>query len=148
MGFSWIPREAPLRGPQPAVPFRHFEAAAEPSDFLPASLREPLGEGRFRQRVACALAGEDRDRRNPPRDELTRPALDAEHRPASLDRNWGIAARKSSVRRQRQNEPAALRQPVEPNVDGSRRAGVDIDQIGSLERHDGAVPADDVDIGI
>jgi hypothetical protein len=68
MGFSWIPREAPLLGPQPAVPFRHFEAAAEPSDFLPASLREPLGEGRFRQRVACALAREDRDRRNPPRE--------------------------------------------------------------------------------
>ena len=52
MGFSWIPREAPPRRPQPAVPFRHFEAAVKPSDFLPAPLREPLGQGRFRQRVA------------------------------------------------------------------------------------------------
>src|SRR5215472_13156281 len=58
-----------------------------------------------------------------------------------------MVAHKAPVRRQRQNEPPTLRQPVEPDVSGAGRAGVDIDDIGSVERHDRPVPADDLDIG-
>ena len=98
--------------------------AAQPGDVLPAALLERLGQGGFGQRVASPLGGKDRDRRDPPRQKLGGPAFRPEHRSSPLDRDGRIVVHKPLVRRQRQNQPAALRQLSEPRLSRSGRPGV------------------------
>ena len=65
---------------------------------------------------------------NPLREEFVAAPLDAESRAARI-----------LVRGQRQGHPAAIVEPVEPEVDGSRHAGVDVDHIGRIELDLGTV---------
>jgi hypothetical protein len=88
-GGRGIARQAPAWGAQPAAVFGDVATAPQPGDLLPTTRLERLGQSGLGQRVASPFAREDRDRRNPPRQELGRPALDPKHRSPPLDRDGG-----------------------------------------------------------
>lgn len=77
-----------------------------------------------RETARNLLGRKDRDCRDPPRQKLGGPAFRPEHRSSPLDRDGRIVVHKPLVRRQRQNQPAALRQLSEPRLSRSGRPGV------------------------
>src|SRR5258708_1130101 len=77
--------EAPSRSANPATFLGNLLIAIEPRDLLPAPFGEGFGQHAFRDLVTAPGAWKDRNRRNPVRQIISGPALDAKHRAGPLD---------------------------------------------------------------
>ena len=121
--------------------------AIETRDLLPASLGEGLGQRPLGRLVAASGAGKDRNRRNPARDIILTAPLDSKHRAGTREpfRRHGA---KALVRRHRQDQASAIGEAVEPAFGRPRAAGIDVNDIGFIERNQRAFAFDDFDIGV
>jgi hypothetical protein len=118
-------------------------ATVEPPHVPRISLLKRRSQSPFRFRIACANRRVDRDRRYQPRVECRTGARYQKHGapPLKIRR----AYRRHSeclVGRKRKDQAPAILQTVQPTVCGPCRAGADIDDIGGVERHDGAIAFD------
>src|SRR6516165_2463218 len=119
-----------------------------PCHSVPAALLERRRQRPLALGVARAFAREDRDRRNPFREKFVAAALDAKYRAAPLDRYVFGVFSETFVRGQRQDQPAAIVEPVEPDVARLGRAGVHVDYIGRIELDLRAVALQAAHIGV
>jgi hypothetical protein len=103
-----------------------------PAAFLERRNERPLGFG-----IARALAREEIGRGNLLGEEPVAASLDEEPRAARI-----------LAPGQRQDHPAAILEPVEPEIDRPRHAGVDIDDIGRVEIDLGTIAMHSTHVGL
>src|SRR6202171_6667429 len=103
--------ETPSRSANPATLLCNLLIAIEPRHFLPAALGEGFGQRAFRRLVTASGAWKDRNRRNPVRQIIPGPALDAKHR-AGLRHSLQRLRTKALVRRHRQDQGARTRHGI------------------------------------
>ena len=139
--------EAPSRSAKPATLVGNLLIAVEPRHLLPAALGEGFGQRAFRYLVTASGAGKDRNRRNPVRQIIPGPTLDAKHR-AGLRHSLQRLRTKALVRRHRQDQAPAIGEAVEPAFGWPGAAGVDVNDIGFIERNQRAVAFDDFDVWV
>ena len=114
---------------------------------MPAATGKGFGKCSFGYLVTAAGAGEYRNWRNPLGKIVRSSSLNSEHCAGTrhaLRRN----AAKSLIRRHRHDQAAAIGKAIEPACCWPRAAGIDIDDIGGIERHLCAVAFNHRDIRI
>src|SRR5712664_1176927 len=139
--------KAPSRSANPATLLGNLLIAIEPRHFLPAALGEGFGQRAFRRLVTASGAWKDRNRRNPVRQIIPGPTLDAKHRPG-LRHSLQRLRTKTLVRRHRQVPAPAIGEGIEPAFGRPRAAGIDVNDIGFIERNQRAVAFDDFDVWV
>jgi hypothetical protein len=139
--------EAPSRSADPAAFFGNVFVAIEPRDLLPASFGKRFGQRAFGCLVAASGAGKDRHGRNPSRKIVKTAPLDPKHR-AGTRHLLPRFCPKTLVRRHRQDQASAVGETIEPVLGRPRAAGIDVDDIGLIERHRSAVAFDDFDVWV
>ncbi len=139
--------ETPPRSAKPAALVGNVLIAVQPCDLLPAATGEGFSKRLFGRLVATAGAGEYRNWRNPLCQIVRGSSLNSEHCAGTreaLPRNPA----KSLIRRHRHDQAAAIGKTIEPACRWLRAAGIDIDDIGGIERHLRAVAFNHRDICI
>ena len=99
--------------------------------------------------LASAVAGTGKDghRRKPSGKIFPATPFDPEYRTA-LGHLLGFYLAEALFGGERQDQPAAFRETVEPSLGGRRRAGIDVNHVRRIERYDGTVTLNDRHIGI
>src|SRR6266849_2916171 len=105
--------EIPSRSAKPATLVGNLLIAVEARDLLPAALGEGFGQRAFRDLVTASGAWKDRNRRNPVRQIIPGPTLDAKHR-AGTRHSLHRLCTKALVRRHRQDQAPDIGEAVEP----------------------------------
>src|ERR1700681_445954 len=125
--------EAPSGSADPAALLGNVFVAVQARDLLPASFGKRFGQRAFGCLVAVSGAGKDRNPRNPSRQIVMTAPLDSKYRAGtrhSLDR----LCPKTLIRRHRQDQAPAIGETIEPVLGRPRAAGIDVDDIGLIER--------------
>jgi hypothetical protein len=139
--------EAPSGSADPAALFGNVFVAIQARDLLPASFGKSFGQRAFGCLVAVSGAGKDRHGRNPSRKIVMTAPLDPKHR-AGTRHLLPRFCPKTLVRRHRQDQTPAISETIEPVLGRPRAAGIDVDDIGLIERNQSPVALDDFDVWV
>src|SRR5207302_3277912 len=139
--------QAPARSAHPAIFFRHIVPPIEPPHLThPACLERGIERG-LGCLIAHAFARKDRDGRDALGRILVAVPRDAKDCPAAFERYSRVAS-EALVRGQRENEPTAFGEAIEPGIGRPGGAGVDQDDVGRLERDLRAVALNDTNVSL
>src|SRR5207237_1859928 len=130
--------QAPPRSAKAAALVGNVLCPVQPCDLLPAATGKGFSKCSFGYLVAATGAGEYRNWRNPLGQVVRSSSLNSEHRARTrqaLRRN----AAESLIRRHRHDQAAGIGKAIEPACRWLGASGIDIDDIGGIERHVRAV---------